>query len=70
MTADLSDEQAQLLMDRIVAICEEMELGPEQILDGLGRVLISATDAFEKSDVSVKIDGFGECNVKLDVNRD
>ena len=70
MSADLSDEQAQLLMDRIVAICEEMALEPEQILDGLARVLMSATNAFEKLDVTVKIEGFGECNVKLDANRD
>lgn len=66
MNADLSDEQAQELMDSIILKCEEMDLTSEQILDGLGRVLMSAADAFEKSDVTVNIAGFGVCNVKLE----
>ncbi len=66
MSDQLTDEQAQELMDSIITQCEAMELLPEQILDGLGRSLMSAANAFDKKQVTVSISGFGSCKVDLD----
>ena len=66
MSEQLSDEQAKELMDSIIERCEIMDLHPDQILDGLGRSLMSAANAFDKKHVTVTIPGFGTCNVQLD----
>jgi len=66
VSEQLSDEQAQVLMDSIIQQCEEMDLLPEQILDGLGRSLMSAANAFDKKQVTVTIADFGTCKVVLD----
>ncbi|GAA0853170.1 hypothetical protein [Aliiglaciecola litoralis] len=65
MSEQLSDEQSQQLMDAIIISCEEMALTPEQILDGLGRAMLSAAATFEKSNVTVSIENFGQCTVSL-----
>jgi hypothetical protein len=61
----LTDDQAQQLLDAIIAQCENMDLDAQQILDGLGRSIMSAADAFGKTDVTVSIENFGQCRVKL-----
>lgn len=61
----LTDEQSQELMDTIIEKCESMELSPEEIIDGLGRALMSATMAFEKQSASITVEGVGYCDVIL-----
>lgn len=56
MSEQLSDVHAQELMDLL----------PDQILDGVGRSLMSAANAFDKKHVTVTIAGFGTCKVELD----
>lgn len=41
----LTDEQSQELMDSIIEKCEQMDLSIEEIIDGLGRAIMSATEA-------------------------
>jgi len=62
----LTDEQSQELMDAIIEKCETMELSPEEIIDGLGRALMSATMAFEKQSASITVEGVGYCDVVLE----
>ena len=40
--AEISEVQSQQLLDGIVEVCDELELEPTQILDGLSRSLLSA----------------------------
>lgn len=61
----LTDEQSQELMDAIIEKCETMDLSPEEIIDGLGRALMSATMAFEKQSASITVEGVGDCDVVL-----
>lgn len=58
MTEEISDEQAQELMD-----VKKMELEPKQILDGIARTLLSATIAFETKSLTVNIDNVGSVEV-------
>jgi cyanate lyase len=62
----LTDEQSQELMDAIIEKCETMALSPEEIIDGLGRALMSATMAFEKQSASITVEGVGYCDVVLE----
>lgn len=65
MNNQLTDEQSQELMDSIATICGEMELEPEQILDGIARSLMGACSALGTANLTVTVDGFGQCEVSL-----
>ncbi|MCG7531056.1 hypothetical protein MHM98_06795 [Psychrobium sp. MM17-31] len=65
MSNQLTDEQSQELMDAIANICGEMELEPEQILDGIARSLMGACSALGTANLTVSVDNFGQCEVKL-----
>ncbi|MGB0833877.1 MAG: hypothetical protein ACPG8A_05690 [Psychrobium sp.] len=65
MSNQLTDEQSQELMDAIANICGEMELEPEQILDGIARSLMGACSALGTTNLTVSVDNFGQCEVKL-----
>ena len=64
MNNNISEEQAQQLLDGIVQICEDLSLESTQILDGLSRSLLSAAHAFGTKDLNVKIDNIGEVTLK------
>jgi len=66
----LTDEQSQQLMDAIIEKCEALELGPEEIIDGLGRALLSATIAFEKDSAAITVEGVGYCDVFIEPQSD
>lgn len=61
----LTDEQSQELMDSIIEKCEQMSLSVEEIIDGLGRAMMSATDANGSTGAVVKIENYGTCEVQL-----
>lgn len=61
----ISDEQCQELMDGIANLCGEMELEPEQILDGIARSLLGACSALGTANLTVSVDGFGKCEVAI-----
>lgn len=61
----LTDEQSQELMDSIIEKCQQMDLSVEEIIDGLGRAIISATEANGTSGALIKIENYGTCEVKL-----
>ncbi|KXF82819.1 hypothetical protein [Enterovibrio coralii] len=61
----ISEQQAQMLSDFIADKCVEMDLGPEQILDGLSRVLLGATNDLGVGGFELDIEGFGRCSVEL-----
>ncbi|KPV98310.1 hypothetical protein AN214_00071 [Pseudoalteromonas sp. P1-9] len=65
MNNNITDEQAQQLLDGIVQICEQLDLESTQILDGLSRSLLSAAQAFGTKDLNVQIDNVGKVTVKL-----
>lgn len=68
MTAEvteISDEQAQELMDAIINQCEEMKLEPTQILDGISRSLLGALMAFGTKDLNVEIENVGSVTVTV-----
>ena len=65
MSKQITDEQSQELMDGIAQLCGEMELEPEQILDGIARSLMGACSALGTSNLTVSVDNFGQCEVKL-----
>jgi hypothetical protein len=55
----LSDEQSQELMDAIIEKCEQMGLSVEEIIDGLGWAMKSATEANGTSGAVVTIENYG-----------
>lgn len=61
----ITNEQVQELTNLIADKCEEMDLEPEQIVDGIARALIAAADTFAFSDLTVRIDDVGVCKVNL-----
>lgn len=63
--AKISEVQSQKLLDGIVEVCEELELEPTQILDGLSRSLLSAANAFGTKELNVNIEGVGEVKMTL-----
>ena len=63
MSEQISDQQAQELMDVISAKCDEMELEPKQILDGIAKTLLAATVALEVKELSVNIENVGTVEV-------
>ena len=68
MTAEvteISNEQAQKLMDAIINQCEEMKLEPTQILDGISRSLLGALMAFGTKDLNVEIENVGSVIVTV-----
>jgi hypothetical protein len=68
MTAEvteISNEQAQELMDAIINQCEEMKLEPTQILDGISRSLLGALMAFGTKDLNVEIENVGSVKVTV-----
>ena len=68
MTAEvteISNEQAQELMDAIINQCEEMKLEPTQILDGISRSLLGALMAFGTKDLNVEIENVGSVTVTV-----
>jgi len=64
-TERITDEQCQELMDGIADICDQMELEPEQILDGIARSLLGATAALGTNKLSVAVENFGTCDVVI-----
>ncbi|MFD2178409.1 hypothetical protein [Veronia pacifica] len=66
MTERIPEEQAQELSDFIAKKCIEMELEPEQILDGLARVLLGVTNDLGAGGFDLDIEGFGKCSVELE----
>jgi len=64
-TERITDEQCQELMDGIANICDQMELEPEQILDGIARSLLGATAALGTNKLSVSVENFGTCDVVI-----
>ena len=66
MNNRISDEDAQALSSFIAEKCMEMELEPDQILDGLSRVLLGATNDLNVGGFELNIEGFGRCIVELD----
>lgn len=63
--AKISEVQSQKLLDGIVDVCEELELEPTQILDGLSRSLLSAANAFGTKELNVNIESVGEVKMTL-----
>ena len=63
MTEQISNEQVQELTDAIADKCQEMGLEPEQILEGIGRAIISAATVFGMQEVEIEVDGVGSCQV-------
>ncbi|RXJ73931.1 hypothetical protein CS022_06520 [Veronia nyctiphanis] len=66
MTNRIPEEQAQELSDCIAEKCVEMGLEPDQILDGLARVLLGATNDLGVEGFELNIEDFGRCSVELD----
>ncbi len=66
MQTEITEQQAQALMDVISAKCDELDLEPEQVLDGISRTLLAAAQAFGTKELSVKIAGTGSCEVRLE----
>jgi len=62
----ISEEDAQELSSTIAEKCLELDLKPEQILDGLARVLLGATNDLNVEGFELNIDGFGRCTVELE----
>lgn len=65
VTTEISNEQAQELMDAINNQCEEMKLKPTQILDGISRSLLGALMAFGTKDLNVDIENIGTVQVSI-----
>ena len=61
----ITTEQSQALMDAIAAQCDELNLTPHQILDGVARSLLGIAMAFDSKDVNVTVENAGIVNVKL-----
>lgn len=61
----ITDQQCQELMDGIANLCSEMELEPEQILDGIARSLLGACSALGTTNLTVSVDDFGKCEVSI-----
>ena len=66
MNNRISEEDAQILSSFIAEKCMEMNLEPEQILDGLTQILLSATNDLNVGGFELNIEGFGRCIVELD----
>jgi hypothetical protein len=62
---EISNVQAQQLMDAIITQCEEMNLEPTQILDGISRSLLGALMAFGCKDLNVNIENIGTVQVSI-----
>jgi hypothetical protein len=63
----ITDDQADELSGYIARKCTEMELMPEQMMDGIARTLIAAADNFETNDFTLTIAGVGDCKVSLNI---
>ena len=61
----LTDAQSQELMDSIINKCDRMGLSIDEIIDGLGRAMLSATQASGNSGAIVRIENFGICEATL-----
>lgn len=66
MTNRITQEQAQELSSLIAEKCLMMELEPEQILEGLAQVLLSATKDLSVGGFDLNIEGIGRCSVELE----
>jgi hypothetical protein len=64
--SSISDVQSQELMDVISSKCEELDLNPEQILDGIARSLLGASVAFGTKDLKVDIENVGTVQVSVE----
>ena len=62
----ISEKDAQELSSLIAEKCLELNLEPEQILDGLARVLLGATNDLNVEGFDLNIEGFGRCTVNLE----
>jgi len=65
VVTEISNEQAQKLMDSIINQCEKLGLEPTQILDGIARSLLGATIAFGTKELTVDIEKQGLVQVKV-----
>jgi len=63
--SSISDIQSQELMDVISNKCDELDLSPEQILDGIARSLLGASVAFGTKDLKVDIENVGTVQVSV-----
>jgi hypothetical protein len=63
--SEISESDAQALLDAIASISHELGLEPVQILDGVSRSLLSLAVAFGTKKLSVDIDDVGTCKVNL-----
>ena len=63
--SSISDIQSQELMDVISSKCDELDLSPEQILDGIARSLLGASVAFGTKDLKVAIENVGMVQVSV-----
>jgi len=52
-------------MDVISSKCEELNLNPEQILDGIARSLLGASVAFGTKDLKMDIENVGTVQVSV-----
>ena len=66
MSNRISEEKAQELSSFIAEKCIEMDLEPEEILDGLARVLLGATHDLAVGEFKLEIEKFGHCHVSLE----
>ncbi|OUS26962.1 hypothetical protein A9Q99_17270 [Gammaproteobacteria bacterium 45_16_T64] len=59
----ISEEQLQELANAIADQCDDMELEPEQVLDGIARSLIAAATTFGAKNFRVNVENHGTCVV-------
>lgn len=64
--SSISDVQSQELMDVISSKCDELDLSPEQVLDGIARSLLGASVAFGTKDLKVAIENIGMVQVSVE----
>jgi hypothetical protein len=65
VATQISNEQAQKLMDAIINQCEEMKLEPTQVLDGISRSLLGTLMAFGTKDLNVDIENIGTVQASI-----
>ena len=64
--SSISDVQSQEFMDVISSKCDELDLSPEQVLDGIARSLLGASVAFGTKDLKVAIENIGMVQVSVE----
>mgnify|MGYP007079438259 CR=1 FL=1 len=65
MAKEITEQQAQTLLNAISDTCTDLALEPEQIIDGIARSLLAVATTFEYQDLKVSIENIGEVKIDL-----